>query len=319
MTNTPMTVEEQMAAILRADREAQLPTAEEMLQMTEAERAELNAYYADEFRDEAKDTPTPEPESAAEVSDPVEQPAPAPEARTEAATPVDYSPQIDAIAAQRAEAREKIKAAQDDWDNGEISEEDYQNAISAAQDDVATFTTQLGTMKALQDAYDAQSQAAVAEEAARADQEWNRVSAAFAQANPEFTNDVHFDGFNATVQAVTSDVRFAALPFDRQLDIAAKQYVVASQALGGNAPAYSGATPAKQEDPSLPPRPDPSKRPAPPVTLADVPSSGDNMDDSTVAGWARAIDNAAHPDEVDKILSQIPSHILDDVLQHNAG
>lgn len=298
MANTPddPTVDDDLLAADEAALNEQAPEVydeADLERLTDAERAALTANYDDEPAAE----PEPEPEDA-----PVPEPEPA--AVPAAAQPPQAGPDLDAykaaLDAEKASLPAALSALQDRYDDGELTREE----LAAAQ---AAAVAEVGQRAAIE----------------ADNKRWADTCRVFVAANPGFLADAHRDGFNAEVEIVTADPRFAALSMDQQLALAAKRYAAsvtdaeaAALTLAGaaapqpapKAAAAPAATPDGRTPKPLAPQPVP--------TLHNVPAETIDPNISNVAALAARIDRETDPEARERIMAALPDHLLDQVLSY---
>lgn len=265
----------------------------------------------------ADDTPA-EPEQKAEGDKPT---APEPDPEPEPAR-MDLSKDMDAARSAMNEAKTRLKEVEDQWDNGEIGQEEYDRLKSEAEtalDSAESDFDALNTLNKSQELAERQRQES---ERAKQDAAWNKAQSAFIEQNAEFVRDPkHIEGFNRYVTAITSDPDFQNMPFERQIDIAAQQYLAKLDAIGAEAPEINFLTNAKapkakaevdaenkdaSADPKAKERQERGRQmEEPPVTLRDVPSDQVDAYDSTAQRWAALIERETDPDRLDEYMREL--------------
>lgn len=216
--------------------ESSLDIADDLL--TDEERA---AYSDGDDVEDTYDDEAVEDEPAAQAPAVEEVPA----VQAEGIEAVNFSAKLTEIKAQAEKARE-------DWENGDLSDADFQKQIAAA----------------------AKAEAIVEMKIQEDDRAWNSSVAAFKAANPGIFGDERtLTAFNDIVGDVTESPRYAHLTYAQQLAIAHARLAAEAPVLGLKVAAPAAAAPKagpapKPADPA--PRP---QRPTPPPTLARLPAS----------------------------------------------
>ena len=228
---------------------------------------------------------------------------------------IDLTPQITAKRADLDKARADQDALFQEWNDGEIAEDDFNTRRADLNQQVINLSSEIGSMTGMQSAL---SETKAAQERAvkeADDQQWQTTTQAFQAKNPEFWDKDHYDAFDATVRSVTSNPAVAALPFEKQLEYAAEQYVSLQRALGKPVPTLNGAAPAADPQPDADPKPDPRTAAprTPPQTLAQVPNAAADPHQSQYAALAQKISMTEDPDERERLVGQIPDDQFDEV------
>jgi hypothetical protein len=308
-----------------------LPSEAEGLAEFEAEERDNAPESALDGLDEVPDDPeeeTPEPEPEPEAAK-AEEPAPAPEPEPEPEVKIDLTPDLKAARDALDAANAKLSELQDQWDNGDIGQEEYERAkreVEAAQFDATSDYNALKTLEKAQFTTERQKQQT---EQAKLDKQWDDVQRRFIASNPALVKPDHIDEFNRHVDIYTSSKGpYAGLSFEQQLDMAMKSYAGVLEARGQEVPEYTlfageAATPKPKAE--EPPDPKAKEREArgrqmaePPVTLRDVPNDAMDPHASMAQKWAARIEAETDPDRLDELIAQIPSEIEDRVLQFGA-
>jgi hypothetical protein len=280
-------------------------TDDDLAKMTGPEREA----YAAALEEDAEDA-APAPQEPTQAAEPAQQPQREPEP---AAPVLDLSPKIAALEGAQTEAQQKLAELTDQWDNGELEEEKYRQERAALEAQMRRAESEAASLRSVATMQEVQREQQEAAEKARLDREWEKAATAFSAKHAEFVAPDHFDGFNAVLEGVTANAKFAVLPFEKQLDIAARTYVAQVEAAGGTAPSYQ----AQQPPSDVPPRPQKGEKPEPPPTLAALPQDSASRDPnmSEAQMWAARLDAAANFKESEAILAQIPVHLRDAVLE----
>lgn len=315
MAMTPQEVEAQMRSLVEADLGPKPPTVadfteDELADMTPAEREsilEMQAEAEDAAEPEQAEDDDAEPEAAAaaEAAKAPPPPEPAPEP-----VRIDFNPKIEAVTAEIKAKQDELAKLRTDWNDGEASDEAWDEGYARISADLATLHTRLGSIQGMSEAISAQTEAQEATSKAELDRQWEAASAKFAKTNPEFFTDTHLKGFDAEIQQVTANPAYAALPFETQIALAASRYSEAAKLLGIDPPAMGEAAPAPKavetdRNGNKITNPKDAKQIEPPVTLRDVPSEATDPNESMLDQLARKFDMTEDPDIRDNILDQI--------------
>jgi len=265
------------------------PPAEERIDpslLSDDERAFLedDLSVPDTYDDEADDAP-----DAMDATGDAAQPA------AESAPQAVQIGDPSTLEAQLATFASEKEALDSRFQDGEIGDEEYAREIDRVARQAGRVEAKLEIL---------QEQAA--EVAKKEDARWNASVAAFKSSNPVLFSTAHVEAFNKHVMAVTrADSPMANLPFDRQLQIAARNYADATGNPALAAPARKAAAdPKPAQKQAAQPQ---AQRPTPPITLARIPSAADN---GALGGESRAqaldamLDRAS-PDQKEAILSRM--------------
>lgn len=215
--------------------------------MTDGERAAYEAGDDAEYddADEDEDIDGPEGEDDGEV---IEREAPA-----QAAAPEDFKARLAEVRAAAADAKAK-------WQDGDLSDDDYTTAIAST----------------------AKAEAAIEFRATEDAKGWSNAVTAYRDANPLlWASPQMAQAFDDIVGDVTSNARYAALPYAKQLAVAHNRLASEAGVLGLKdvpRPGQRGSRNAPEQVEA----PQRRHRPEPPPTLARMPSS-----DMTTAGDGR--------------------------------
>jgi hypothetical protein len=283
-----------------------------------------------EAEDETPAEPEPEPEAAkAEEAKPEPEPEPEPEPK------IDLTGDLKSAREAIETANAKLAEIQDQWDNGDIGQEEYDAAKREAEAAHMDAMSEFNSLKTLEKAQSLTERQKQQSEQAKLDRQWDDVQKRFIAANPELVKPEHITEFNQHVNIYTnSKGPYAGLPFERQLDMAMKSYADVLEARGKTPPAMTlfsapgEAAPAEPDAklPDPPPDPQAKEREArgrqmaePPVTLRDMPNDAMDPHASVAQKWAARIENETDPDRLDELWAQIPGEIADRVLQYGAG
>ena len=179
------------------------------------------------------EAPSPEDKRAAD-------PEPPAQAQREQDVSIDLAPKITAKRGELETLRANKKALMADWNDGEISEDDFNTRMSDMDQEIINLSSEIGSMSGMQSALSEtkEAQQRAAQEAA--DQQWQTTVQAFQSKNPELWGKDHYKAFDATVRSVTANPAVAALPFEKQIEYAAEQYVSLQRALGKPVPTLNG-------------------------------------------------------------------------------
>lgn len=304
--------------------------AEGLAEFEEQERAN-----APETALDGLDGENPDPE--AEAPEPEQEPEPEPEPEKAAAglereTAPEPTPRIDLTEdlknARTAldEANSKLAEVKDQWDNGEIGQEEYERAFREAESAQFDAAAEYNSLKTLEKAQSMTERQEAQRRQAEADREWNDVQSRFVENNPALASRDHIDGFNEHVRLYTQpNGPYAALGFEKQLDLAMQSYRTVLEASGKTPPEmklFGGENPPAKApaDPKAEERARTARQmQEPPVTLRDVPNDAMDPHQSLAAKWAARIENETDPDRLDELYSMIPPEIEDRVLQYGAG
>ena len=199
--------------------------------MTDAERAAYEAGDDAEYDDEDEDIDGPEGDDDGEV---IEREAPA-----KAAAPEDFK-------ARLAEVRAKAAEAKAQWQDGDLSDDDYTAAIAST----------------------AKAEAAIEFRATEDAKGWSDAVTAYRQTNPLlWANPQMAQAFDDIVGDVTSNDRYAALPYAKQLAVAHSRLANEAGILGLKDVPQPGQR-ARRNAPEEVDTPQRRRRPEPPPTLA---------------------------------------------------
>ena len=298
------TVDDEIAAEARAQREPESDpefpdtyTEEELERMTPAERAALTEGDDDEApEDEPEAEPDPEPAVEPEPVD------------TERLGTLDAS--LADFARRDQEARAKLAALEDRWGEGEITDEERNTERDAILNEVAGIAAERGRVEGEAQALRAADEA-----------QWANACRTFLAANAAFADPAHYDAFNRQVEAVTADPDFATLPYDRQLEIAARRYTDtprgAALSLSATPETPKAEAPkAAAPEPVKPKKPDPiAADPVP--TLASLPADTIDPNASNVAALAARLDREDDPLMREKIMASLPEDLQERLLSYN--
>jgi hypothetical protein len=307
-----------------------LPSEAEGLAEFEAEEKAAAPESALDGLDDVPDDPeaeTPDPEPEPEAAK-AEAPAPTPEPEPEPEPRIDLTQDMQQARAALDAANSKMAEISDQWDNGEIGQEEYDAAKREAEAAIFEATSDYNALKTLEKAQSTTERQKQQAEQAKLDKQWNDVQARFIANNPELVKPEHINEFNRHVDVYTSSKGpYAGLTFEQQLDMAMKSYASVLEARGQEAPEFtlfSGPAPEPKAEPA--PDPKAQEREArgrqmaePPVTLRDVPNDAVDPHESVAQKWAVRMEAETNPDRLDELWAQVPPEIADRILQSGAG
>lgn len=214
----------------------------------------------------------PEPEPA----------KPEPEAKPETpeaakAGGYDYLKQIEDADKAFETASEAQKKALDDYNDGEISYDDYLARLKALTAEAAKAATVKAIAESRRDAVET---------------EWKGAVASFQKANPEvWADQAVLERFDARVREVSREGSpWANQPFARQLEVAHRLLLTDAELLG------------LKIAPKAPPG---AKLGTIPPTLARVPASEMATDDDPFAALRRVVATSENPDEIEREMSKL--------------
>ena len=243
--------------------------------------------------------------------------AQAAEARKQRETPpepvkVDLTDKIAAKDAELAGIREKNQELLAQWNDGEIAEDEFNRQMRENESQIIALSSELGGLRGMQTTLTASAEAQTKQAQDAELQEWGDAVNAFKGRHDILFSKEHYDGFNKTVQTVTRDPRVAALPFEEQLKYAAERYTDDQRRFGGPVPELGNAPP-KPATSETEPQPKPTRR-EPPVTLAQVPNSAADPNQSQIEALAHQISRADDPDARERLVAGIPDDKLEQVM-----
>tara|TARA_R110002126_G_scaffold290704_5_gene448346 strand:+ start:2285 stop:3259 length:975 start_codon:yes stop_codon:yes gene_type:complete len=192
------------------------------------------------------------------------------------------------------------------YQNGDLSDEEYNALVLAAQSRLSDLSFQMGATT--QPATDS----------------WEAASAAFMEANPILQDEEHFNGFNQALAIVDQRMSKMGATDEEILAAALRSYSAQMEAVG--APLEQVSNPesqkagddkkagAKPEDEKLKVKPA-SERPSGPTTLADLPSETIDPNQSQFDAIIARIDNEEDFAVRERLMASLPDHILEEVLQ----
>lgn len=259
------------------------PTEDELALLTDEERAALMG--DDEDADEADADDPPQAEEEVAQQDEPEQTPPAEAAKAEEPEPV----RVDKTALQPLldEAKSKKAAVFRDYEDGELTRDQYLAAVEEIDAEYAEKSAELA----------AQVQSQSAER-----NQWVKTAKAYLSEVPALATPDHVDAFDAHVRAVTADPRSKGLTFRQMLEKAHRRYLADQPDIEAKIPALPGAkATAKEADPAIPRK---QPKPEAPITLARVPSSvASGVSDGRFGQLQQAIENAETAEQIEKIMA----------------
>lgn len=242
-------------------------TLEDLEGLTKAEQDAIMKAQDDDkaaLAEAAKaDEPAPEPEP-----EPVKQPDLAPKVNVD----LDKAKaDLDALAVERAKLAE-------DYDNGEVSQSDY----DAKLDDIIDRTADAKASTKAAEIIDQSTQQA-------SDEAWYGMVGSYMDQYPELRSDTHLQGFNASLIAV--ETAHPNMPDAEKVATAHRNYGAYAHSMGT---ALEQAPPAPGSKNKAPPAdPGPGPRPDLPPTLAKTPAADINaQNDGAFANVDRAVESA---------------------------
>lgn len=236
--------EEDLAFLSEAEREA-------ILADQEAEAAEVPE------APEVPQTAAPEAKEAPKEPDPVELLPPINTAEIEA--------KLATLAAKRKELN-------DAYDDGDLTRDGLDNALSDLEDEI---------VEAKADLRIASKENERREQAAQAAQEkvvnaWYDTVDAYMDRYPALKSDAHIQGFDQALKAVNRDPVFSKLPADQRIRLAHEDYARRAVIMGAALPAEAAPNAQVKPTPAAKTTQKPAAPKAPPPTLASIPASDTN-------------------------------------------
>lgn len=116
---------------------------------------------------------------------------------------------------------------------------------------------------------------------------------------PGLITEEHAEGYDAHVRAVTGDPRYASLSPRQMLELAHRRYLLDQPAVKTAIPGLPGAKKAEA------PAEKPKKKPAPPVTLANIPAAAVNEAGGGRWGQLQAAMDKADPLTKERLLAAL--------------
>lgn len=241
------------------------------------------------------------------------EPEPEPEPATADVTPTSTTPQVQAqqtpaipevpdtteAEAQIARVGDEIEALLEQYDNAEITREQFQKkqaelikAQAAAQSQIAS-AEQIATSAAEQRkaAWFASLEAFKVQNEAQAALLWSNQ---------------HLSGWDAALRAVTANQAYSNMPFERQIGLAYDLYAAEVKAMTGAAlPSLGGATPPQGQAEAQQPGRRTDPRPDPVQTLAGLNGASEALvTDGSFAAIDRMMD--VDPIKAERMLQALP-------------
>lgn len=240
--------------------------------------------------------PEPVPDDDPETPDPAPEPEPEPEAKAE---PPKQEPMPDVEKARKdiADIKAERKDLRAKYDDGDLTDEEYDAQIEALDDKYAEAAADIKTAERL---------------VAKQRDDWKQAGAAYLERYPELKADGVIQALDQVVQDLAKYPSVASLPHDQFLERVHRKLLADAEITGLNIPAIKKSTPGKAEPP---------KKTAPegdkalgktPQTLANVPSSDVSaLDDSPYASLER-LAQKGDPIAFENAMAKLPADKRDE-------
>lgn len=281
------------------------PTEDELARLSPEERAALGAADDDDFADDDGDEEglpegfalTKEELAAINYADKPatdgDGDAAAPQAQDDApaAPPAPIAPDqamLDAAFKAAAEsAAAKRQALFDAYEDGEHTREEFTAKLAEIDAGIAAEAT----AQVQRQIEEAQTQAFATS--------FKDAAIAYLKEVPDLITEEHAEGYDAHVRAVTGDPRYASLSPRQMLELAHRRYLLDQPAVKAAIPGLPGAKKAEAQAEK------PRKKPAPPVTLANIPAAAVNEAGGGRWGQLQAAMDKADPLTKERLLAAL--------------
>lgn len=272
-------------------------TEEDMRLLSDEERAAL---FEDDEGGEAGDAdPDPDAEATAVADDAPDAAAlGADEPKAVNVEPVKGTslPDLAAYDAELTTLSDAKKAAFDEWEDGDMTRDEYLAKLDELDTDIKAVVTDQATAK---------------NQHKNVYASFIKTARGYFKDNPDLATDEHATEYDRHVKAVTGDERYQHMTHSQMLEAAHRLYVAEAETFGKEVPAFKGKAKAKvdpvvpKEDPK--PKAAPRKRPGDdaPKTLANIPAAqATSANDGKYSAISQRLDSAVG-EEYERIWSSM--------------
>jgi hypothetical protein len=287
------------------------PTDDDMENLTEVEQAGLREFMKG---DEPEDEPPAEDDAAQQAEQEAQKQAEQQRQPEPEPIQIDLTEKIQAKDVELTELRGKSQQLLDQWNDGELSEDDFNRQMTDLDQQKIALASELGGLRGMQTSLTEATAAQQRQQQQAEQQAWADACNAFQKQNPDLWSQEHVGNFNNTLKRVTQDPRVRALSDQEQLQYAAELYADEQRRFGGPLPNLATPGNANPEPPQNQAEQPAQKRREPPMTLAHVPNSASDPNQSEAATLAAQIVRAPDPDTRERLVARIPEDQFETVM-----